>query len=105
MKTKSIRWRLSLSYGGIALLTTLLLGLIMMAILTRYYAVQESNYLVETANELGLKYFSKTDLDLKEKRTEEPISVEEILGRFSFYVNAQIRLLDPDGNLIGADDM
>jgi len=100
MKTKSIRWKLTLSYAGIALLATLLLGLIMMGILTRYYAVRESNYLVETANELGLKYFSKTDLDLINKRTEEPITIDDLLERFSFYVNAQIRVLDPKGEML-----
>ena len=46
MKIKSIRWQLSLSYAGIALLATLLLGVIMLGILARYFAIQESNYLI-----------------------------------------------------------
>lgn len=100
MKTKSIRWRLPLSYAAISLLAALLLGLIMMGILTRYYAVQESNYLIETANELGLKYFSEPDLELGRIEQEETVNIEDILIRFSFYINAQIRLLDADGNLI-----
>lgn len=99
MKYKSIRWRLPLSYASIALLAAILLGLIMMGILTRYYAIQESKYLVDTANELGLKYFSIEDLD-RRMELEESVKINDILIRFSFYINAQIRLLDADGNLI-----
>lgn len=94
MKTKSIRWQLSLSYAGIALLATLLLGLIMLGILTRYFAIQESNYLIETADEIGDKAPYFMDDDLPNER------LAEFMERFSFYVNAQIRLLDKDGNVL-----
>ena len=94
MKIKSIRWQLSLSYAGIALLATLLLGVIMLGILARYFAIQESNYLIETANELGGKIFIAV---------EDELSDEELNGymeRISFYINGQIRLLDADGELV-----
>jgi signal transduction histidine kinase len=94
MKTKSIRWQLSLSYAGIALLATLLLGIIMLGILARYFAIQESNYLIETADEIGGKapYFMDDEL-LNEK-------IDGYMEKFSFYVNAQIRLLDADSKVL-----
>jgi signal transduction histidine kinase len=92
MKTKSIRWQLSISYAAIAFLATILLGVIMLGILARYFAIQESNYLIETANEIGKKatYFMDQDLS-----TEE---LNNLMASFSFYVNGQIRLLDVDGS-------
>jgi signal transduction histidine kinase len=93
MKTKSIRWQLSLSYAGIALLATLLLGVIMMGILARYFAIQESNYLVETAGEIGNKALYFLDDDLPEEE------LNGLMERFSFYVDAQIRLMDADGKV------
>jgi len=94
MKTKSIRWQLSLSYAGIALFATLLLGVIMLGILARYFAIQESNYLIETASELGGKIFYTVDENLPDEE------INGYMERFSFYVNAQIRLLDGDGKVI-----
>jgi signal transduction histidine kinase len=94
MKNKSIRWQLSLSYAGIALLATLLLGAIMLVILARYFAIQESNYLIETASELGGKIFYAMDEDLKDEQ------LNGYIESFSFYVNGQIRLLDPDGRIM-----
>ena len=94
MITKSIRWQLSLSYAGIALLATLLLGIIMLGILARYFAIQESNYLIETANELGGKIFYAVDDDLPDDE------LNGYMERFSFYINGQIRLLDADGRVL-----
>jgi len=94
MKTKTIRWQLSLSYVGMALLATLLLGAIMLVILARYFAIQESNYLIETAGEIGGKapYFLAEDLTAEE--------LTKLMEKFSFYVNGQIRLLDEEGNIL-----
>lgn len=94
MKIKSIRWQLSLSYAGIALLATLLLGIIMLGILARYFAIQESNYLIETASELGGKIFIAVDDDLADEE------LNGYMERFAFYINGQIRLLDADGKLV-----
>jgi len=94
MKVKSIRWQLSLSYAGIALLATLILGIIMVGILARYFAIQESNYLIETASELGGKIFSTVDEDLPDEK------INEYMEMFSFYINGQIRLLDADGRVL-----
>lgn len=45
----SIRWRLPLSYAAIALLTSLVLGTVLLNTLERYYAEQERTYLQENA--------------------------------------------------------
>ena len=81
MITKSIRWQLSLSYAGIALLATLLLGIIMLGILARYFAIQESNYLIETASELGKRIFYAVDEDLPDD------DLNGLMEKFSFYVD------------------
>lgn len=94
MKSKSIRWQLSLSYAGIALLATLLLGAIMMGILARYFAIQESNYLVETAAEIGDKAF----YIIYDKLEDQDLNV--LMQRFSFYIDARLRLIDPERMVI-----
>jgi two-component system sensor histidine kinase MprB len=94
MKTKSIRWQLSLSYAVIALLAALLLGAIMLVILMRYFTIQESNYLIETAYDIGEKTPYFMDEDLPNER------LTEVMKKLSFYVDAQIRLLDEDGKVL-----
>jgi signal transduction histidine kinase len=109
MKTKSIRWQLSVSYAGIALLATLLLGAIMLMILARYFAIQETRYLIETTDDIASKAFLFSKDDMGDDGLDKVISSEnelmgeelgEMLRRFSFYFNAQIRLLDAEGLVI-----
>jgi signal transduction histidine kinase len=100
MKSTSIRWRLSLTYAGIALLTTLLLGLIMMGILTRYYAGQERVYLIKQAQDIGLRYFSWEEKTTDEGRFSESVNLDDFMERLSFYMDAQVRFLDPEGAVI-----
>ncbi len=49
MNLKSIRWKLPLTYAGIALITALVLGGTLLLIVRRYYQVQELNYLGKNA--------------------------------------------------------
>ena len=49
----SIRWRLPLSYAGVALLAALALGAVLLVILRGYYAAQERGYLAANAQPLG----------------------------------------------------
>ncbi len=46
---KSIRWRLALSFAGIALVAAIVLGAVLLAILQNYYAHLEFNYLLGNA--------------------------------------------------------
>ena len=93
MKPKSIRWQLSLSYAGIALLATLLLGAIMLTILQQYYAEQEIEYLAENAVSMGKKM-------VEIQSSAPPEVLEEILVTFAFFSNTQVRLLNPDGDVL-----
>ena len=94
MKRESIQWQLSLSYAGIALLATLLLGIIMLGILSRYFAIQESEYLIKNAYSLGERILFSVDETVPEER------LTEVMQELSFYVDAQIRVLDAEENLL-----
>jgi signal transduction histidine kinase len=49
MRTRSLRWRLSLTYAGMALLTAVILGGILIAVLANHYTKAEDNYLTASA--------------------------------------------------------
>ena len=49
MRTRSLRWRLSLTYAGMALLTAVLLGGILIAVLANHYTRAEDQYLTAAA--------------------------------------------------------
>ena len=49
MRTRSLRWRLALTYAGMALLTAVLLGGILIAVLANHYTRAEDNYLTASA--------------------------------------------------------
>ena len=94
MKSKSIRWQLLLSYAGIALLTTLLLGAIMLAILQGYYADQEIEYLEQNAAAIGQK------MAAVQSSEKPPEVLEPMLAAFAFFSNTQVCLLDSDGDVL-----
>lgn len=94
MKKKSIRWQLSSSYAGIAFLAALILGGIMIFILSWNFRNLERNYLIESAKEIGDKAFFLFDEDDSEEY------LNEMIRRLSFYINAQIRFLDEDENVL-----
>jgi signal transduction histidine kinase len=94
MKTKSIRWQLSLSYAGIALLAALLLGAIMLTILQRFYTDQELEYLTQNAVAIEQK------MAVLHSSEKSPEVLEQILAAFAFFSNIQVRLLDPDGDIL-----
>ena len=88
MIPKSIRWRLPLSYAGIALLATLALGGAMLAILRVYYLEQEVAFLDGNAQNL-----SAIIADL-EQNDVPPAVWEEYAQGFSFLAQARVRVLD-----------
>jgi signal transduction histidine kinase len=49
MRTRSLRWRLALTYAGMALLTAVLLGGILIAVLANHYTRAEDQYLTAAA--------------------------------------------------------
>ena len=50
---RSLRWRLSMSYTGIALITALAIGAILITTLRGYYARREQDYLMTNAATIG----------------------------------------------------
>ena len=49
MRTRSLRWRLALTYAGMALLTAAILGGILIAVLANHYTRAEDDYLTASA--------------------------------------------------------
>jgi signal transduction histidine kinase len=49
MRTRSLRWRLALTYAGMALLTAAILGGILIAVLANHYSRAEDEYLTASA--------------------------------------------------------
>ncbi len=89
MIPKSVRWRLPLSYGAIALLAALALGLVLLTTLRGYYRQQELDYLTNNAQAMGSTVARLVELDL-------PASVLEAqLSSLAFLSQTRVRLLDP----------
>jgi signal transduction histidine kinase len=86
----SIRWRLPLSYAGIALLATLALGVLLLSTLRSYYDTQEREYLQNNANVMAqrLERLYHTDAP------NEIIAAE--VNNFAFLTHASVRLMSPD---------
>ena len=94
MIPKSIRWRLPLSYAGIALLATLALGGAMLTILRAYYLERERAFLDSNAQAL-----SAIIVDME--RIGAPQSVwEQYAQGFSFLAQSRVRVLDESQQVI-----
>jgi signal transduction histidine kinase len=91
---RSIRWELQLSYAAIALLATVALGAVLLAILRGYYSQLERAYL--EGNALA---FSYTLAPLLEE-DRPPESLQAQLVSLSFLSQARVRLLDENGSLV-----
>jgi signal transduction histidine kinase len=94
MNRNSIRWRLPASYAVIALLAALTLGSMMLLVLRNYYANQEREYLQGNALTLRPVIEEILQSDLPES------SLQEQMKALAFLSQAQIRLLDTNGNTI-----
>lgn len=90
----SIRWRLPLSYAGIALLTAVALGGLLLFTLNSYYGQQEQNYLNLSAQILAHQ---------TERMYRDQLSNDEIKSTFnllSFLAQARVQLIDTSGNVV-----
>jgi two-component system sensor histidine kinase ArlS len=94
MNGSSIRLRLPMSYAGIALLTTFVLGGVLLFTLTNFYTQQELGYLKNSA-ELMAPGLSK----LLESNPSSP-SLNLYMQNLSFLIQARIRLLDPEDEVL-----
>jgi|GEM_PF-6892359 len=94
MFPQSIRWRLPLSFAGIALLAALVLGVVLLTTLRGYYAVHELEHLSDNAGAIG---------DMIAQMYTDNISLAQIaiqVEGLSFLAQSRVRLLDVDGNLL-----
>jgi len=99
MLPRSVKWRLPLSYAGIALLATLSLGAVLLTTVREYYARQERVYLIGNAQAVGALASS-----LLEEQTS-PEVFQSQLDTLSFLSQTRIRLLDADGQLVAESDV
>lgn len=91
MRAHSIRWRLALSYAAIACLAALALGVVLLGILRRHYALQERDYLASNAESIGALVSSAFAEDV-------PINLlQSQLENLAFISKVRIRVLDIQG--------
>src|SRR5574338_1613997 len=95
MKYHSIRWKLSLSFAGIALLTALALGLALLAPMRAYYRDQERAYLEGNAVSIALGL-----APLYGNHQAQAQELEAHIKFLSFLAQARVRLMDMQENLI-----
>jgi len=94
MNRNSIRWRLPISYGVIALLAALSLGSMMLLVLRSYYARQEQDYLL--GNALALQPIIEEALQSGLQKE----FLQDQVASLAFLSQTQIRVLDTMENVI-----
>ena len=94
MKMTSIRIRLPISYALIALLTAVVLGSILILTLQSFYQNQEYNYLSSNA---ALMVPGITSVIEEE---QDPASLQIYIQNLSYLIQARIRLMDSDNNVL-----
>ena len=95
MVPSSIRWRLPLTYAGIALLTALALGGVLLAILQDSYRRQEVSYLVANAQAM----YDYAPLLLATTASAE--ALDSRLKSLSFLSQTRVRLLNRESEVLG----
>lgn len=91
LRRNSLRWRLPLTYAGIALITALALGVSLLAILRNYYANLERAYLIGNADATSM---------IVSESLYQGIPFEALQAQIeslAFFSRARIRLLDTSG--------
>ncbi len=87
-KFQSIRWKLPLSYAGIALLTTVVLGGVLLWGLNDYYNQREQEYLEQNATAL------QPFLEAVWNDGGNVAELSPVLDQFSFFSDTRLRLFD-----------
>src|SRR5688572_29069060 len=94
MKLRSIRWRLPMTYALIALLATLLLGVVLLTTLHGYYAGRELAYLNRSA-------FAVSQLARDMLRNDMPqAAIQAQFEGLSFVSQTRVRLFDANRNVL-----
>ncbi len=94
MLPKSIRWRLPLSYAGIALLATIALGAVLLITLRGYYALRERDNLMSNAQLISDMVAHAPADDTAQ------VAVRDQINILSFISQSRIQLFDTSDNLV-----
>ena len=95
MFPNSLRWRLPLTYAGLALLTALLLNAILLTTLLLYYQSQEQAYLFRS----GLS--SSADLATLLAEGADEAALAARLQQLAAQHDVRLQVLDPEGQALG----
>lgn len=94
MISQSLRWRLSLSYAGIALITVLLLGFILIFILFNYYLGEEADYLSQNAEAIRTLVEHARNTEMSDE------ALQQLLEVAAFTTNTQISILGTNKDVL-----
>jgi signal transduction histidine kinase len=94
MNFASIRWRLPASYAAVALLAALSLGSLMLLVLNGYYTRQERDFL------LGNAEAARSVVEQVLQSSQPAQALEDQIKSLAFLSQAQIRVLDGEGNIL-----
>ncbi len=89
MRRRSLRWRLAASFAGIAILTALVIGVILVPILATHYGRAEGAYL-EAAAERAVR-------DLSVASWKDPKELDSRARDLAVITQARVTLTDPSG--------
>ncbi|KAB2860698.1 MAG: hypothetical protein F9K46_09555, partial [Anaerolineae bacterium] len=91
---QSIRWRLPLSYAGIALLATLALGTVLLTTLNGYYTQREREYLHRISGPFSrnIEQLASDGVALND--------MQYVIDNHSFIARSRVRLLDPNSQVV-----
>lgn len=94
LRRDSIRWRLPFTYAGIALITALALGAVLLATVRAYYLRQERLYLLGNAQAISFALGRVLEDDLP------PEAIQAQVEGLGFFSRTRVRLFDPQGQVI-----
>src|SRR5512140_1389190 len=91
MRSKSIRWRLTLSYAAIALLAAAALGAVLLTTVRDYYQQREQAYLLSNAQGVTLKFA---------EAIKEGVPLDVQAQGLAFLLQAHVRVLGLDRQVL-----
>ena len=91
---RSIRSRLSLSFAGIALVAAIVLGLMLLVILQRYYLNQEIEYLSGNARSIAQVMGGMLSGNLPSEQVQSQIE------NLAFFSQTRVQIYNPNGQLL-----
>src|SRR5215475_8841449 len=102
MLPKSIRWRLPLSYAGIALIAALALGVVLITTLRGYYGMRERDVLMSNADFIGdvAARNYETQAAAAPDSTKPTTDTIAQISTLSLMSQARIRLFDAQNRLV-----